>query len=92
MRVSVLSFVAIGFFVYGCGGAGTNGYDSNSYFGTSETVIVPCSAPVTSYVELTAGDTIENLVDNTVIITYHDEDGVKRVCVESGSAKVISTN
>ena len=52
---------------------------------------VNCSTPaiVADYVSLESGDTITQELNNTEIITYHDVNGVKKVCLKNGKATIV---
>ncbi|CAA6807473.1 MAG: Unknown protein [uncultured Sulfurovum sp.] len=51
---------------------------------------IPCTTPTTlsNYVELKSGDTIVKDEVSSSIKLYHDENNLKRVCLQSGKAHV----
>jgi len=52
---------------------------------------VNCTSPaiVEDYISLQSGDTITKVENNTSIITYHDVNGVKKVCLKYGKADIL---
>jgi len=52
---------------------------------------VNCSTPaiVDDYISLQSGDTITKEDANTSVITYHDINGSKKVCLKYGKATII---
>lgn len=75
----------------GCGGGG-GGSDAsfeNTNTATQIDISIPCvtnpsTTDIDSYITLLSEDTISKSGDVT-IITYHDSDGVKKVCKDSSS-------
>lgn len=57
-------------------------------------VDVNCSTPaiVDDYIALQSGDTITKEESNTSIITYHDVNGIKKVCLNYGKATIVRDN
>lgn len=53
--------------------------------------IVDCnsSTVVTDYTPLQSADVVVQDDNNTIVNTYHDIDGNKRICVDSGSAHIV---
>jgi hypothetical protein len=85
--LSLLTLLSLSFTA--CGG----GSDDAS-FANSETLIdvdVNCTTPATisTYITVNSGDVIVKKEDNTTISIYHDVNGTKKVCLESGSAYII---
>lgn len=86
---SLLAFCTIVFSA--CGGGG------GASFSDSQNIIaidVNCTTPATiaTYIPLQSGDTITVASGTPTIITYHDVNGNKRVCLDpstSGSANII---
>lgn len=79
-------FIALSFSA--CGGGGSDGSFENDGQVTVD-IDIPCEAnpdadDIDSYITLLSGDTISKSGDVT-IITYHDSDGVKKVCKDSSS-------
>lgn len=69
--------------------------NGGAHFGDAEQLIsvVGCvtTTPVTAtdiagYTTMISGDTLIEDVNNTVVTTYHDVNGTKKVCVVSGKA------
>ena len=62
-----------------------------AFEGTSvEVSIVTCdSGTIDTYTQLQSGDVIIKDEDNTTINTYHDIDGNKKICVDTGSAHIV---
>ena len=92
MKIKYLKYVLALFVVItftACGGGGSGG--SAEFSGTTQEIdVVLCSSgTIDTYTELLSGDTIVKLEDPTVINTYHDIDGNKLICVDTGSAKIV---
>ena len=51
---------------------------------------IDCTAPATlsDYIELKSGDKIVKDEEGSIIKLYHDENNLKRVCVQSGTAHI----
>ena len=84
-----LTTIIIGFSA--CGGG-----DSDASFKNSETLIpidinctvTPTVLDISTYIELKSGDVIVE-DENATIETYHDTNGTKKVCIDSGIAHII---
>ena len=50
-----------------------------------------CTNPavIADYIALESGDIITKELKNSSIITYHDTDGVKKVCLKYGKATIL---
>ena len=73
-------------FFTACGGGGTS--DGG---GSTQITVAACETPdvIANYTLLQSGDTIVKDEASTVINTFHDVDGNKRICVSSGSAHIL---
>ena len=88
--LSLLTLLSLSFTA--CGG----GSDDAS-FANSETLIdvdvncttTPNATDISNYITVNSGDVIVKKEDNTTISIYHDVNGTKKVCLESGSAYII---
>jgi ABC-type Fe3+-hydroxamate transport system substrate-binding protein len=88
ISLTIATLVAI--VLSACGGGGSS-------FSNSQNIIaidVNCTAiaTISSYIPLERGDTITVSSGTPTIITYHDVNGTKRVCLDpstSGSANII---
>ena len=71
--------------------AGCGGSDSSFEAGDDKTAIdIECDGnDIADYIDLKSGDTIVKEDDNTVISTYHNDEGSKKVCLQSGSAHIV---
>jgi len=89
--VSIITFTFITMGFNACG----NGGDASFKDGlikipvTIECVQSPTTTDIDTYISLQGGDTIVKDEDNTTISTYHDTDGVKKICLVSGSAHIV---
>lgn len=91
--VTLLVLVTLSFNACGGGGGDDAGFTNTS----SENRInidVNCITPVTtvainSYVTMLSGDVLVQATNNTVVETYHDTNGTKKICLVSGSAYLI---
>jgi len=82
--IPIISFTACG---GGGGGGGSDSTDDTSPTQieiTVECVTNPSETDIESYITLESGDTISKTGEVT-ITTYHDSDGVKKVCKETTS-------
>lgn len=87
--ITVVVFLVISISFSACGGGG-----GSSSFEGGQTIIqidVNCTTPATinTYIPLQSGDTIVKNDDNSSIEIYHDVDGIKKVCIVSGSAQIV---
>lgn len=80
----------ISIFISACGGE-----NSNAYFKNSEKIddVIACNANTASipdnYTTMYSKDILVNKTSNTIVITYHDSNGIKKVCTETGTAQLI---
>jgi len=86
ISITIFIFVTIGFTACGSGG--------DASFKNGETIIpidVNCTTPATiaTYIPLQSGDAIVKEEDNTTVNIYHDLDGTKKVCLDSGKAHIL---
>ena len=72
-----------------CGGGGSGGASVTQIQITVACVTSPTLTDIDAYITLLSGDTIVKDEDNTTISTFHDIDGVKKVCLVSGSAHIV---
>lgn len=88
--ISIVSLTAL--FLSACGG------EDGSFKGEGSTTIslvgitcvtTPTATDIDGYETLESGDTIIKDDDNTSISIYHDVDGLKKVCLVSGSAHIL---
>lgn len=89
VSVSLLTLLAFTF--NACGGGGSGG-SSGSQNAIAIDVNCTSSAAISSYIPLERGDTISIASGNPIIVTYHDSNGTKRVCLDassSGSANIL---
>lgn len=78
-------------------GVFTSCSENDGHFKDAETIInidVNCTQPVTTaaiatYITMLSGDVLVRSEDNTTVATYHDQNGIKKVCRISGSAYLI---
>ena len=82
--ITSISFIA-------CGGSDASFSDSETKVDiTIPCITTPTATDIANYITLNSGDTIvQTTTTNTVISTYHDTDGVKKVCLVSGSAYIL---
>ena len=89
VSVSLLTLLA---FTFNACGGGSGGSFTNSQ--NAIAIDVPCTTPATidDYIKLESGDTISIASGTPTIVTYHDANGTKRVCLDassSGSANIL---
>jgi hypothetical protein len=60
---------------------------SISLSGIDLSVFTP--ADIATYITMQSGDVLVRSEDNTTVATYHDQNGIKKVCRISGSAYLI---
>ena len=88
--IITLTILSIGFSACGGGDSSSGGTPI-----TPATEIIPitvtCTTPATleTYMTLQSSDTIVKESVDAVVTIYHDADGIKKVCLESGSAHVV---
>lgn len=89
MRTRILTYiltVITALFLSACGDA---------HFKNEETkiAVIDCDTAVANipddYTTMNSGDVLVNEVANTVVTTYHDINGVKKVCTDSGKAHLV---
>lgn len=86
----IITFVAISFIA--CGGSNNNnaeGFDGNSY--EKINVSKSCTTPDTieEYISLKSGDQIFKDDEGTKVSILHDENSVKKICLNSGKAHIV---
>jgi len=55
-------------------------------------VTTPNSSNIDTYIDLYSGDTIVKIDENASISIYHDINGTKKVCKETGSSYILRAN
>lgn len=86
----IIIFIAISFMA--CGGSNNNnaeGFDGNSY--EKIDISKSCTTPdtVKEYISLKSGDQIVKDDEGTNVSILHDENSVKKVCLNSGKAHIV---
>lgn len=89
IKCSLPLIIALGFSACGGGGGGSDSSFENSNGQIQIDISIPCETnpsanDIDSYITLQSDDTISYSGDVTVI-TYHDSDGVKKVCKDKNS-------
>ena len=88
----LLGLIAISFISCGGGGNTIEGFNGNSY----EEINIEkyCTLPdkIDEYIMLKSGDQIVKDVEGTKISILHDENNVKKVCLNSGTAHINRKN
>jgi hypothetical protein len=87
LKYTTTFFIALG--LSACGGGGGSASFENTNTATQIDISIPCvtnpsTTDINNYITLLSGDTISKSGDVT-IITYHDSDGDKKVCVDGSS-------
>lgn len=83
----IITFVAASIGFIACG-------EGDSHF-KNDTQTIPitiaCTTPavIDTYITLQSNDVIVKDSSDTSIIIYHDQDNIKKVCLESGSAHIV---
>ncbi|MEA3354288.1 MAG: hypothetical protein U9Q33_10785 [Campylobacterota bacterium] len=88
--VKIMIIFTTALFFSACGGSG----DDASFRDAGEKIeVIDCDANVSTipdgYTSMYSGELLINETTDTVITTYHDIDGIKKVCTVSGSAYLI---
>lgn len=87
----LIILLGIGLGLSGCGN-GVDGFqESNETVAVEKIgITITCTTPATlsDYIELKSGDTIVKDEESSIIKLYHDENNLKRVCLQSGKAHV----
>lgn len=86
--LSTISIISTAFIFNACGGS------DEASFKESNTIVpinITCTTPATidTYIELQSNDTIVKNQENTKVEIYHDVNGLKKVCLVSGSASIV---
>lgn len=83
--------VSIALFLSACGGEDASFKEESTTISLVgiDCVTTPTATDIDGYETLESGDTIIKDDDNTTISIYHDVDGVKKVCLVSGSAHIL---
>lgn len=98
MKRSYLAIILVVLGV-GLGGCGNSSIDGFQELNTTEAVekigiSITCTTPATldDYIELKSGDKIVKDKEESSIKLYHDENNLKRVCLQSGEAHIERSN
>lgn len=89
----ILIFTALIFTA--CGGGGSEASFSNAQqkdLININCISNPSNSDIESYIILNSGDTLVKEDNNATVSIYHDVDGIKRVCRESGSSYILRAN
>ena len=92
IKTSIFSLLAItSFSACGVGGGDSASFENSEILIpiTIACVTTPTSTDISSYETLNSGDTIVKDTNDTVVSIYHDVDGNKKVCLESGTAHIV---
>lgn len=87
LQIALVSLLAISFTA--CGGGGDDASFKNSETMIPVDVLCVTPADISSYIPLQSGDVIAKEDDNTSVSIYHDVNGTKKICLESGTAHII---
>ena len=83
MLTTSISFMACG------GGSNTvEGFDGNSYEKINISKVCTTPDTVSDYIELKSGDQIVKDDEGTTVSILHDENGLKNICLKSGTAHI----
>lgn len=82
VSVSLLTLLTFTFNACGGGSGGSSGSQNIT------AIDVECTTPATidTYIKLESGDTISIASGTPTIVTYHDSNGTKRVCLDASSS------
>jgi len=97
-KVVIMTFLII--VLNACGGGGDSSFsssDSDTDTGTAQNIIpidIYCkdTEKISTYIPLQSGNTITVVEGNPIVVTYHDSEGNKSVCLDpdsSGKASII---
>jgi len=88
--------LGIGFGITGCGNSNIDGFEeSNSSIEVEKIELgIACTTPATfnDYIKLQSADKIVKDEENSIIRLYHDQNNLKRVCLQSGKAHIERAN
>ena len=84
--------LGIGLGLSGCGSSSVDGFQESDDAATVEKIVISigCTTPITlsEYIELKSGDKIVKDEEDSTVKLYHDENNLKRVCIETGEAHI----
>lgn len=84
--------LGMGLGLSGCGNNSVDGFqESNDSTAIEKIAIgIECTSPATlsEYIALKSGDKIVKDEEDSTIKLYHDENNLKRVCIETGEAHI----
>ena len=88
IQIAILGAVTIGF--NACGNSIDCNTDKVAIAGINIAIDVVCNDTnsIDSYIALQSGDIIIKEKENTKITIYHNQDNIKVVCINSGSASI----
>lgn len=88
-KFNYIFVIAIAFFINACGGDGSSAFTQETIDINVSCVTSPSSSDIDTYLTLESGDSIVKDEDGTVVSTYHNSDGDKKVCLNSGKAHIV---
>lgn len=92
VKILIIIFTSISFIACGGGSNTVEGFSGNSFekIGISKL----CTSPdrIEDYIVLKSGDQIVKDDEGTQISIFHDENSVKKVCLNSGTAHISRAN
>lgn len=87
---SIILLIAVSLNFTACGGGGGDASFKNAVIDINiSCVLAPTSNDFNSYLTLYSGDEIVNDEPNTLVTTYHNINGEKKVCLNSGKAHIV---
>jgi hypothetical protein len=75
-----------------CGNDPIEGFDGNSYEKIAIDVNCTTLNTIDEYITLKSGDQIIKDEEDSNITIFHDENGVKKICLQSGKAHINRAN
>lgn len=88
LSITMITFTAL--FFSACGGGEEDAHFKNS---EEKISIIDCNTSGAiipdDFISMFSGDVLVHELPNTVITTYHDINGTKKVCTDSGKAYLI---
>jgi hypothetical protein len=90
--ILILTLVTATIFLMSACSGGGGGGDASFSQGSTNIAVVDCNSTVNipdGYTTMIAGDALVQDITPTVITTYHDTNGTKKVCTVSGKAHLV---
>lgn len=87
--IILLIAVSLNFTACGGGGGGDSSFKNAIIDINISCVLAPTSNDFDTYISLNSGDEIINDEPNTLVTTYHNINGEKKVCLNSGKAHIV---